>query len=258
MSEFMERHSVSKIIGSPPGYVGHEEGGSITERVRHRPYSVILLDEIEKAHKDVFNILLQVLDSGHLTDAKGRKVNFRNTIIIMTSNIGAEHIDKMSSFGFAIDKGEAVQYVQAKDKVLESLKTYFRPEFLNRLDEIIVFDILSPETIRSIVSIQIDDVQRRLEKKEIILTMSDEVLEYLAKEGYDPKFGARPLKRLIQSKILTPVANMMVGEGMLQRGSVRVTIKKGELSFEVKKRGKPARSAAKTPTNKKKGEAVTA
>lgn len=256
MSEFMERHSVSKIIGSPPGYVGHEEGGSITERVRHRPYSVILLDEIEKAHKDVFNILLQVLDSGHLTDAKGRKVNFRNTIIIMTSNIGAEHIDKMSSFGFAIDKGEAVQYVQAKDKVLESLKTYFRPEFLNRLDEIIVFDILSPETIRSIVSIQIDDVQRRLEKKEIILTMSDEVLEYLAREGYDPKFGARPLKRLIQSKILTPVANMMVGEGMLQRGSVRVTIKKGELSFEVKKRGKPAHGATKSASNKKKDEAV--
>ncbi len=256
MSEFMERHSVSKIIGSPPGYVGHEEGGSITERVRHRPYSVILLDEIEKAHKDVFNILLQVLDSGHLTDAKGRKVNFRNTIIIMTSNIGAEHIDKMSSFGFAIDKGEAVQYVQAKEKVMESLKTYFRPEFLNRLDEIIVFDILSPETIRSIVSIQIDDVQKRLEKKEIILTMSDDVLEYLAKEGYDPKFGARPLKRLIQSKILTPVANMMVGEGMLQRGSVRVTIKKGELSFEVKKRGKPAHGTTKSASNKKKGEAV--
>ncbi len=238
MSEFMERHSVSKIIGSPPGYVGHEEGGSITERVRHRPYSVILLDEVEKAHKEVFNILLQVLDSGHLTDAKGRKVNFRNTVIIMTSNIGAEHIDKMSNFGFAIDKGEVAQYIQAKDKVIESLKLYFRPEFLNRLDEIITFDILSPETLRSIVNIQIDDVQRRLEKKEIILTMSDEVLDYLAKEGYDPKFGARPLKRLIQSKILTPVANMMVGEGMLQRGSVRVTMKKGELSFEVKKRGR--------------------
>ncbi|MBP9836484.1 MAG: AAA family ATPase [Candidatus Pacebacteria bacterium] len=251
MSEFMEKHSVSKIIGSPPGYVGHEEGGSITERVRHRPYSVILLDEVEKAHKEVFNILLQVLDSGHLTDAKGRKVNFRNTVIIMTSNIGAEHIDKMSSFGFTIDKNEAAQYVQAKDKVMESLKLYFRPEFLNRLDEIITFDILSPETIRSIVSIQFDDVQRRLEKKDIILTVTDEVLEYLAREGYDPKFGARPLKRLIQSKILTPVANMMIGEGMLQRGSVKVCMRKGEISFDVKKRGKGSASNHKKPARMK-------
>ena len=236
MSEFMEKHSVSKIIGSPPGYVGHEEGGSITERVRHRPYSVILLDEIEKAHPEVFNILLQVLDSGHLTDAKGRKVNFRNTVIILTSNIGAEHIDRMSSFGFATDKGEGAQYAQAKDKVMESLKQFFRPEFLNRLDEIIVFDILSPETIRSIVGIQIEDVKRRLERKEISLGVTDEVLEYLAKVGYDPKFGARPLKRVIQSKILTPVANMMVGEGMLQRGEVKVSMKKDEIVFDVKKR----------------------
>lgn len=235
MSEFMEKHSVSKIIGSPPGYVGHEEGGSITERVRHRPYSVILLDEIEKAHPEVFNILLQVLDSGHLTDAKGRKVNFRNTVIIMTSNIGAEHIDRMSSYGFSSldDKTESVQYVQAKDKVMDSLKLFFRPEFLNRLDEIIIFDILSAETIRDIVNIQIADVQKRLLKKEINLTLTDEVLDYLAKEGYDPKFGARPLKRVIQSKILTPVANMMVGEGMLQKGNVKVTLKKGELAFDV-------------------------
>jgi len=245
MSEFMEKHSVSKIIGSPPGYVGHEEGGSITERVRHRPYSVILLDEVEKAHKEVFNILLQVLDSGHLTDAKGRKVNFRNTVIIMTSNIGAEHIDRMSSFGFTIDKNEATQYVQAKDKVLESLKNYFRPEFLNRLDEIIVFDILSTETIRSIVSIQIDEVQRRLEKKDIIMTLTDEVLEYLAHEGYDPKFGARPLKRLIQSKILTPVANMMIGEGMLQKGVVKVCMRKGEIFFDVKRKGGKSDSSSK-------------
>ena len=243
-------HSVSKIIGSPPGYVGHEEGGYITERVRHRPYSVILLDEVEKAHKEVFNILLQVFDSGHLTDAKGHKINFRNTVIIMTSNIGAEHIDKMSSFGFTIDKDEKAQYVQAKDKVMESLKLYFRPEFLNRLDEIIVFDILQPETIRSIVSIQIDEVQRRLEKKDIILTVTDEVLEYLAREGYDPKFGARPLKRLIQSKILTPVANMMIGEGMLQRGVVNVCMRKGEISFDVKRRGKNPDNHKRTSKSK--------
>lgn len=236
MSEFMEKHSVSKIIGSPPGYVGHEEGGSITERVRHRPYSVILLDEIEKAHPEVFNILLQVLDSGHLTDAKGRKVNFRNTVIILTSNIGAEHIDRMSNFGFATDKGDGAQYVQAKEKVMDSLKLFFRPEFLNRLDEIIIFDILKPETIRSIVEIQMEDVRKRLEKKEITLIVDAAVLDHLAKIGYDPKFGARPLKRVIQSKILTPVANMMVGEGMLQRGSVKVTMKKDEIVFDVKKK----------------------
>ncbi len=237
MSEFMEKHSVSKIIGSPPGYVGHEEGGSITEKVRHRPYAVILFDEVEKAHPEVFNVLLQVLDSGHLTDAKGRRVNFKNTVIIMTSNIGAEHIDRMSNFGFTNDRDDVAQYAQAKDKVMESLKNFFRPEFLNRLDEIIVFDILSPETIRSIVELQVTEVQKRLAQKEIVLTLSPEVYDFLAKEGYDPKFGARPLKRVIQSKILTPVANQMVNEGMLNGGSVKVSMKRGELCFEVSKKG---------------------
>ncbi|HEX4799437.1 MAG TPA: AAA family ATPase [Candidatus Paceibacterota bacterium] len=251
MSEYMEKHSVSKIIGSPPGYVGHEEGGSITELVRHRPYSVILLDEIEKAHPEVFNILLQVLDSGHLTDAKGRKVNFKNTVIIMTSNIGAEHIDRMSKFGFSGASDEATQYVQAKDKVMESLKDFFRPEFLNRLDEIIIFDILSKETIRDIVGIQVALVAHRLAQKDIALTVSDEVLDYLAKEGYDPRFGARPLKRVIQSKILTPVATMMVGEGMLQGGTVNVSMKKGELCFDVKRQRGVQKSAPR-----KKREAV--
>lgn len=238
MSEFMEKHSVSKIIGSPPGYVGHEEGGSITEKVRHRPYSVILFDEVEKAHPEVFNVLLQVLDSGHLTDAKGRKVNFKNTIIIMTSNIGAEHIDRMSNFGFAADKGDTAQYTQAKDKVMESLKQYFRPEFLNRLDEIIVFDILSPEAIKEIVKLQVEEVQKRLASKDITLSVSREVYAYLAQEGYDPKFGARPLKRVIQSKILTPVASMMVGQGMLQGGTVKVSMKKGALDFVVSKKAR--------------------
>ncbi len=237
MSEFMEKHSVSKIIGSPPGYVGHEEGGSITEKIRHRPYSVILLDEVEKAHPEVFNVLLQVLDSGHLTDAKGRKVNFKNTIIIMTSNIGAEHIDRMSSFGFSKDHGEQAQYVQAKDKVMESLKNYFRPEFLNRLDEIIIFDILSPQTIRNIVEMQVEEVKKRLAGKDIALSVTHDVYDYLAKEGYDPKFGARPLKRIIQSKILTPVASMMVGEGMLRGGTVHVSLKKDQLAFDVSKKG---------------------
>lgn len=248
MSEYMEKHSVSKIIGSPPGYVGHDEGGNLTERVRHRPYSVILLDEIEKAHPEVFNILLQVLDSGHLTDAKGRKVNFKNTVIIMTSNIGAEHIDRMSNFGFTVEKGDAAQYTQAKDKVMDSLKNFFRPEFLNRLDEIITFDLLDEKAIAKIVELQVAEVVERLEKKEIKLSVTKDVMKYLAKEGYDPKFGARPLRRVIQSKILTPVANMMVGEGMLQGGVVKVGIIEGELDFDIKKK---ARTNIKKPVTKK-------
>lgn len=259
MSEFMEKHSVSKLIGSPPGYVGHDEGGGLTEKVRHRPYSVILLDEIEKAHPEVFNILLQVLDSGHLTDAKGRKVNFKNTVIIMTSNIGAEHIDRMSSFGFTADHGESAQFVQAKDKVMESLKNFFRPEFLNRLDEIIIFDLLSPEVIANIVEIQVADVVKRLNKKEITLSINKDAMKYLAKEGYDPKFGARPLKRLIQSKILTPIANMMVGEGMLQGGMVKVSLgTDGLLSFDAKKKARTTKKATNvkksTKSDRKKEE----
>lgn len=242
MSEFMERHSVSKIIGSPPGYVGHEEGGAVTELVRHRPYSVILLDEIEKAHPEVFNILLQVLDSGHLTDAKGRKVNFKNTVIIMTSNIGAEHIDRMSKFGFSNKNDDVSRYAQAKDKVLESLKHFFRPEFLNRLDEIIVFDILSHAVIADIVKMQVEIVVKRLKEKEITVTVADAVYEYLSKEGYNPQYGARPLKRMIQSKILTPLASMMVSHGVRSGGSVAIGLKDGNFTFEVKKGGeKPAR-----------------
>tara|TARA_B100000508_G_scaffold36077_1_gene27893 strand:+ start:8468 stop:11218 length:2751 start_codon:yes stop_codon:yes gene_type:complete len=273
MSEFMEKHSVSKLVGSPPGYVGHDDGGGLTEKVRHRPYAVILLDEVEKAHPEVFNILLQVLDSGHLTDAKGRKVNFKNTVIIMTSNIGAEHIDRMSTFGFAEDRGESAQYMQAKDKVMDSLKNYFRPEFLNRLDEIITFELLSQDVLAKIVDIQVADVVERLAKKEIGLAVSNDVKKYLAEKGYDPKFGARPLRRLIQSKILTPVANMMVGEGMLQGGTVKVTMKKGkvnaggregalgyELDFDIKKKGRrnPPKKAASKGKIKREKETVTA
>lgn len=195
---------------------------------------------------------------------KGRKVNFKNTVIIMTSNIGAEHIDRMSNFGFTADSSDTAQYVQAKDKVMSSLKHFFRPEFINRLDEIIVFDLLSPEAIREIVDLQIIEISARLEKKEIKLSVTKEVLDYLAKEGYDPKFGARPLRRVIQSKILTPVANMMVGEGMLQGGTVKVSMSKGELAFEIKKvartKSKPKVKAKTTPKKKvaKKKEKVTA
>jgi ATP-dependent Clp protease ATP-binding subunit ClpB len=239
MSEFMERHSISKLIGSPPGYVGHEEGGSFTETVRHRPYSVILFDEIEKAHPEVFNILLQVLDNGRLTDAKGRVVNFKNTVIILTSNIGAQYIDTMSQLGFSgEERSESNSYAQAKEKVMDSLKEFFRPEFLNRLDEIILFNILDTESIQRIVRMQVAIAEERLREKEITLTVSDEVLAYLAKEGYNPRYGARPLKRLIQSKILTPVANLMVSRGVMEGGAVRVDMKEGELTFDVRKHEK--------------------
>ncbi|HRH25782.1 MAG TPA: AAA family ATPase [Parcubacteria group bacterium] len=233
MSEFMEKHSVSKLIGAPPGYVGHEEGGTFTETVRHRPYSVVLFDEIEKAHPEVFNILLQVLDNGRLTDAKGRVVNFKNTIIIMTSNVGAQYIDKMQSIGFS--KGEKESYEGVKDKVLDALKDQFRPEFLNRLDDIIVFDVLTQENIKNIVNIQVDAVKKRLQDKEIELVISDAVLTELAKEGYSPQYGARPLKRLIQTKILNPVATMMISNKILSGGTVLVDKKGGEYTFDVKK-----------------------
>jgi ATP-dependent Clp protease ATP-binding subunit ClpB len=235
MSEYMEKHSVSKIIGAPPGYVGHEEGGALTELVRHRPYSVLLFDEIEKAHPEVFNILLQVLDNGMLTDAKGRHVNFRNTIIIMTSNIGAQYIDKMEQLGFAASATDAANYEMAKDRVGQALKEHFRPEFLNRIDEIIIFNILAREAVKEIVGIQVKEVVERLAQKQIALTIEPAVYDYLAKEGYNPHYGARPLRRLIQDKILTKLASLMVSRGVLSGGSVTVDMKGDEFVFDVKK-----------------------
>ncbi len=249
MSEYMEKHSVSKIIGAPPGYVGHEEGGALTELVRHRPYSVLLFDEIEKAHPEVFNILLQVLDNGMLTDAKGRHVNFRNTIIIMTSNIGAQYIDKMEQLGFATGGStDAANYVMAKERVQQALKDYFRPEFLNRIDEIIIFNILAKEAIQEIVGLQVEEVVKRLVQKNITLTINPAVYEYLAKEGYNPHYGARPLRRLIQDKILTKVASLMVSRGVLSGGSVIVDMKAGEFVFDVRK-GPRARIKSAVPSN---------
>ncbi|MDR3548876.1 MAG: AAA family ATPase [Candidatus Pacebacteria bacterium] len=236
MSEFMEKHSTAKLIGAPPGYVGYEESGSLTERIRHRPYAVVLFDEIEKAHPEVFNILLQVLDSGHLTDGKGRKVNFKNTIIILTSNIGAEYIDRMARIGFGHSSAEtAAQYEEVKDRVMGSLKEHFRPEFLNRLDDIIIFDVLSKEALAEIVEKQVQEVVGRLGGKRIELTLTPEVRTWLAEKGYNPQYGARPLKRLIQDRILTPIASLMVGQGVMEGGSVTVTMKHGEPSFEVRK-----------------------
>jgi ATP-dependent Clp protease ATP-binding subunit ClpB len=251
MSEFMEKHSVAKLIGAPPGYVGYDEGSSITEQIRHRPYAVILFDEIEKAHPEVFNVLLQVLDAGHLTDAKGRKVNFKNAIVILTSNIGAEHIDKMEQMGFATTREEKEQYNTAKEKVTKALKNHFRPEFLNRLDDIIIFDVLSAEALKSIVSIQLDQVRKRLVEKRIELIVTDRAYDKIAKDGYDPQYGARPLRRLIQNELLTPIAGLIIGGEAPEGAIVTVDVKKdGTFGFDVKK----PKGAKRAPKAKKEEE----
>jgi len=250
MSEYMEKHSTSKLIGSPPGYVGHEESGQFTEAIRHRPYSVVLFDEVEKAHPDVFNMLLQVLDDGHLTDGKGRKVNFKNTIIIMTSNIGSQHIQQMQSIGFT-GNTEDEDYVETKGKVMESLKEHFRPEFINRLDDIIIFDVLSKETIMDVVKKRIEELEARLAGKEIALEVSKKAIEYLAEHGYDKSYGARPLNRLIQNKILNRVASLMVGKDLLPGGTVKVGISKDELNIEAVKTRKKRKTKAKAKKKEK-------
>ena len=240
MSEYMEKHSVSKLIGSPPGYVGYDESGGFTEMVRHRPYSVILFDEIEKAHPEVFNILLQVLDNGQLTDNKGRVVNFKNSIIIMTSNVGAEHMNRAAQIGFS-SGDDSKEYEATKGKIMDSLKDQFRPEFLNRLDDVIVFNVLTKEVIRDIVSIQVDQVKDRLDAKGINVALSDEALDYLARHGYDPNYGARPLKRLIQDKVLNQVAELIIARKIEDGGAITIDLSsknKEELAITVTKTGK--------------------
>lgn len=234
MSEYMERHSVSKLIGSPPGYVGYDESGQLTEAVRHRPYAVVLFDEIEKAHPEIFNMLLQVIDEGRLTDGKGRQVNFKNTIIILTSNIGSQFVEKMETIGFS-NNSEMQDYNKTKDKVMEALKDHFRPEFLNRIDEVIVFDILSKEAIKEIVGLRIEVVKNRLVDKGIGFSITPEALDYLAREGYNPHYGARPLNRLIQNKILNPVATYIISNGVKKGDMVTVTVKGDELVIEKHK-----------------------
>jgi len=231
MSEYMEKHSISKMIGSPAGYVGYEESGMLTEAIRHRPYSVILFDEVEKAHPEVFNILLQVLDEGKLTDNKGRVANFKNTIIIMTSNIGSNYIQKMESLGFNTGDAKS-EYDSVKEKVMGSLKEFFKPEFLNRLDDTIIFDILTKDNIKNIVNLQIEIVRKRLEEKNITLNISEEALSFIAEKSFDPHFGARPIRRYIQSNILNKVANMMIGRVFDKGGIVKVDVKKDELAVE--------------------------
>ena len=235
MSEYMEKHSVSKLIGSPPGYVGYDEGGQLSEKVRRNPYSVLLFDEIEKAHPDVFNILLQVLDDGHITDAHGRKVDFKQTIIIMTSNAGAQAIVEPKQLGFISQKDEKKDYEKMKSGVMEEVRRLFKPEFLNRIDEIMVFHTLNKEEIRKIVLLLLKSLEKRCEEQmDIHLNVTNSAVDYIAEAGFDAKYGARPLRRAIQSKIEDRLANELL-EGKIKRGDiVQVQYRNKEIRFIVK------------------------
>ena len=224
MSEYMEKHTVSRLVGAPPGYVGYEEGGQLTESVRRKPYSVVLLDEIEKAHPDVFNILLQILDDGRLTDSHGRTVNFKNTIVIMTSNIGSplllEGID---------DKGHIRDDI--RDKIMAELRRSFRPEFLNRVDDTVLFKPLTLEEIEKIVGLLVKELEKRLKEHGMSVEVSAVAKEFIAKEGYDPVYGARPLKRFIQQEIETPVARKIVSGELSDGATVKIDAEDGQLSI---------------------------
>ncbi len=237
MSEFMEKHSVARMIGAPPGYVGYEEGGYLTEAIRRRPYAVVLFDEIEKAHPEVFNVLLQILDDGRLTDGKGRTVDFKNTVLIMTSNIGSQWIQELA----------IRNYEEMRRRVLEALRAGFKPEFLNRIDEVIIFHSLSIEHIKEIVEIQLRNLRKRLEERKIYLALSDQAKGYLAKEGFDPVYGARPLKRAIQRLVQDPLA-LKILEGEFTEGDwVEADLgSEGVLTFKKKvpQKGKAKATAA--------------
>ncbi|MFP4465667.1 MAG: ATP-dependent Clp protease ATP-binding subunit [Candidatus Goldiibacteriota bacterium] len=230
MSEYMEKFAVSRIVGAPPGYVGHEEGGQLTEKVRRRPYSVILFDEIEKAHPEVFNMLLQLLENGRLTDSVGRAVDFKNTVIIITSNVGSKSIEKSKPLGFSAEK-EEISYAKMKEKVMDDLKKAMNPEFLNRIDEIIVFHALDKENLKKIVDIMLQDLLGRLEKKGIKLELSDEAKELLIEKGYDPVYGARPLRRAIQSLLEDPLAERVLEGGFEKNKKVIVKRESEKLTF---------------------------
>ncbi|MGE3231840.1 MAG: AAA family ATPase, partial [Hyphomicrobium sp.] len=243
MSEYMEKHSVARLIGAPPGYVGYEEGGSLTEAVRRRPYQVILFDEIEKAHPDVFNVLLQVLDDGRLTDGQGRTVDFRNTLIVMTSNLGAEFLaDPRQPIGFGMpgDNDKVMSEDEAYGFVMEAVRRHFRPEFINRIDEIVVFHRLRREDMASIVDIQFKRLQQLIADRKITLELDDTARTWLANKGYDPIYGARPLKRVIQKQVQDPLAEEILRGTVKDGDAVRVSVKDGALTLN----GTPVKVAA--------------
>ena len=256
MSEYMEKHSVSKMIGSPPGYVGYEEGGQLSEKVRRNPYSVILFDEIEKAHPDVFNILLQVLDDGHITDAQGRKIDFKNTIIIMTSNAGAENIIAPKRLGFGVATDAKADHEFMKGRVMEEVKRLFKPEFLNRIDEIIVFHQLTKEHMKGIADIMLRGIEKRSkEQLDITLTVNEAAKDLLIDKGYDDKYGARPLRRTIQSLLEDKMAEEIL-DGKLKKGvNVEVDCEEGKLTFTVKKKAAARKKKAQAADTASKPEA---
>ena len=233
MSEYMEKFAVSRMVGAPPGYVGYEEGGELTEKVRRRPYSVVLFDEIEKAHPDVFNILLQILEDGRLTDSKGRTVDFRNTILIMTSNVGAASIRKQNVLGFATATDEEKEeYERMKETILDELKRTFRPEFLNRIDEVIVFHSLKEEDVKKIVKIMIKDLEKRMKKLNINIKVTDKTIDYISKEGFDPVYGARPLERTITKMIEDQLAEEILKGNVSKEDNIIIDYKDNKLVFE--------------------------
>jgi ATP-dependent Clp protease ATP-binding subunit ClpB len=225
MSEYMEKHAVSRLIGAPPGYVGYEEGGQLSEAVRRRPYSVVLLDEVEKAHRDVFNILLQVLDDGRITDSQGRVVDFRNTIIVMTSNIGSDHILNVS---------EDADYEEMRKRVLTALRSHFRPEFLNRIDDLIIFHTLKKEELRYIVRLQLQRLERLLGEQKINLELTTAAEDHIVTVGYDPTYGARPLKRAIQRELENPLATKILEQAFMEGDTVVIDCLDEVLSFSKK------------------------
>jgi ATP-dependent Clp protease ATP-binding subunit ClpC len=233
MSEFMERHNVSRLVGAPPGYVGYEEGGQLTEAVRRRPYSVILLDEIEKAHPEAFNMLLQIMEDGYLTDAKGRRVDFRNTLILMTSNIGAKLIQGANRLGFAITKEDEEtrehEYEAMKAKVMDALKKTFRPEFINRLDGVMVFRSLSRDEIALIVELELKPLRLQLAEQEIKMQLTDAARMAIAEVGYDPEYGARPLRRVIQNRIQDPLSEALLANKFVPGDTIQVDYRETEL-----------------------------
>jgi ATP-dependent Clp protease ATP-binding subunit ClpA len=238
MSEYMEQHATSKMIGSPPGYVGYDEGGQLTELIRRRPYAVVLFDEIEKAHPDTFNMLLQILDDGHLTDAKGRKVNFKNTVVIMTSNIGSDLIlnsGSLQDIGFNDDDGKVADTFIAREKITELLQQRFRPEFLNRVDDVITFESLDKKQLDEIVELQLQKVRNRLvEQHDLKLEVAETAKNLITQHGYDPKYGARPLKRAIQTMLLNPLAKKILSGEIPDGSTVVISSKNGEISIKCK------------------------
>jgi ATP-dependent Clp protease ATP-binding subunit ClpC len=233
MSEFMEKHNVSRLIGAPPGYVGYDDAGQLTDTVRRKSYCLILLDEIEKAHPEIFNMLLQIFDDGHLTDAKGRRVDFRNTIIIMTSNVGSDLIRRDNTLGFAITKDEAKHaadlHGKMKEKVLAAMKNVFRPEFINRLDATVVFHALSKENIREIVENEMKHVETQLAAKGLKLEVTVEALDWVGEKGYDPVFGARPLRRVIQNEIEDRLSEAVLEERFSEGDTIKIDVQNDEI-----------------------------